>query len=138
MRNVRKSLTSLSCFATLLVGSVSSRIVTGSNPVTMVGANLQEQGGRRSRQRIEKGYIPVDDRVQLFYRKVNDCGDVVVVPLGFYLYMAFMQHARDRTVIFYDMRNRGRSSAMSNGEKITSMMTWKTWRRSGNTSGWRR
>jgi pimeloyl-ACP methyl ester carboxylesterase len=67
----------------------------------------------------EEGYAPVDDGIQLFYRRLSDGGETVVVPLGFHLYEDFKQLARNRTVVFYDMRNRGCSKTVSNGEKIT-------------------
>ncbi len=121
MRPVWKGLTWLTCFATLLNGSLSSSVVARPAGSSLPGFKTEsrQQGRGRMQSKIEEGYVPVDHGIHLFYRKVSDGGDTVVVPLGFYLYDDFKQLARNRTVIFYDMRNRGRSSAVSNGEKIT-------------------
>jgi pimeloyl-ACP methyl ester carboxylesterase len=121
MRLVWKRLTWLTSFAAVFSGSLSSSVVAEPAHSLLRSSNtqLRQQGPGRVQSKIEDGYVPVDDGIRLFYRKVGDGDDTVVVPLGFYLYKDFKQLARNRTVIFYDMRNRGRSSAVSDGEKIT-------------------
>ena len=74
---------------------------------------------RMRRMRVARGYVTVDPGIRLFYRKVSDGGDPVIVPLGFYLYEDFKRLAKNRTLIFYDMRNRGRSSPIIDGNKIS-------------------
>ena len=122
MTRIWKGLTWLTCFATLLNGSLSSSVVArpANSALTSFNTQLRQQGRGRVQSKIEEGYVPVEDGIRLFYRKVGDGGDTVVVPLGFYLYEDFKRLASNRTVIFYDMRNRGRSSAVSDGEKITA------------------
>lgn len=119
MRGVWKVLTWLTCFVTVLNGSLSSSVV--AQPAYSIGLNthLLQPGPRHAQSKVAEGYVSVDDGIRLFYRKVGEGGDTVVVPLGFYLYKDFKQLASNRTIIFYDMRNRGRSSAVADGEKIT-------------------
>ena len=67
----------------------------------------------------EKGYIPTPDGTRLFYQKVGTGSQVVIIPLGFLLYKDFLYLANeDRTIIFYDVRNRGRSDAIVNSKLI--------------------
>ena len=121
MLNVWKSLTCLICFAVMLDGSLVSSAPAwpAHSSLTSFKTQLRQQRRGRVQSKIEEGYVPVEDGIRLFYRKVGDGGDTVVVPLGFYLYKDFKRLASNRRVIFYDMRNRGRSSAVSDGEKIT-------------------
>src|SRR6266853_402573 len=121
MRAVWKSLTWVTCFAAVLNGSLSLSAVAdpAHSLLTSFNTQLRQRGRGLVEPKIEEGYIPVDDGIRLFYRKVGHGRDTVVVPLGFYLYKDFKQLASNRTIIFYDMRNRGRSSAVAAGEKIT-------------------
>lgn len=68
----------------------------------------------------EEGFITTSDGVRLFYRKIGSAGDVVLVPGRLFLADDFSRlAARDRTLIFYDMRNRGRSDAVRDTLAIT-------------------
>jgi pimeloyl-ACP methyl ester carboxylesterase/ketosteroid isomerase-like protein len=60
--------------------------------------------------KIEEGFVPTPDGVQLFYRKVGRGPVTIVVPLDFALFDHIKQFADVATVISYDLRNRGRSS----------------------------
>jgi len=73
------------------------------------------QAGRPDKQ----GYVTTDDGVKLYYRRIGSGSEVVIIPLGFMLSPAFDRLARGRTVIYYDMRNRGRSDAVADETRIT-------------------
>jgi len=64
----------------------------------------------KSADNYEEGYIDVDTDVRIFYQKVGDGPQVTIIPAGYWLYEDFKHLVNnDRTFIFYDMRNRGRS-----------------------------
>jgi pimeloyl-ACP methyl ester carboxylesterase len=69
---------------------------------------------------MNEGYIPMQDGVRLFYRKVGEGSQVVLIPNGMYLYDDFKGFADSRTIIVYDVRNRGFSDAVSESSTITS------------------
>jgi pimeloyl-ACP methyl ester carboxylesterase len=68
---------------------------------------------------VDEGYVTAEDGIRLFYRKVGNGPKTIIIPLGFIMYDDFKQMAEGRTLIFYDMRNRGRSDSVSDAEKIT-------------------
>jgi proline iminopeptidase len=70
-------------------------------------------------QNVEEGYVTADDGVRLFYRRVGSGSQTVIVPLGFILFEDFKRLATGRTLIFYDMRNRGRSDAVRDPKRLT-------------------
>ena len=67
----------------------------------------------------ETGYVTTDDGVRLFYRKVGGGSQIVIVPYGFTLFHDFQSLAKGRTMIFYDMRDRGKSDEVTDPAKIT-------------------
>ena len=68
---------------------------------------------------IDQGYVRTADGVRLFYRKVGNGVPTVIVPGDLFLFNDFQQLAKGRTIVFYDMRNRGRSDAVSDSTAIT-------------------
>ncbi len=60
---------------------------------------------------------PTESR--LFYRKAGSGSQTVIVPLGFMLFQDFQSLAKDRIMIFYDMRNRGHSDSLTDTSKIS-------------------
>jgi pimeloyl-ACP methyl ester carboxylesterase len=73
----------------------------------------ENQGGLK----VEEGYAPTDDGTRLFYQKVGTGKQTVIIPGGLFLFNDFKQLAKGRTLIFYDMRGRGRSDAISDDRK---------------------
>jgi proline iminopeptidase len=74
----------------------------------------QETGKRQT------GYISTHDGERLFFQKVGDGKQVVILPGGLFLAPDLdVLAAKDRTLIYYDMRNRGRSSRVEDEGKIT-------------------
>jgi proline iminopeptidase len=55
------------------------------------------------------GFITAGDGVRLFYRKDGDGSPSLVVPNGLVYANDFSRLSAHRTVLFYDVRNRGRS-----------------------------
>ena len=67
----------------------------------------------------DQGYVRASDGVRLFYRKVGSGTPAVIVPGDLFLFDDFRQLAKGRTIVFYDMRTRGRSDAVSDSAAIT-------------------
>lgn len=59
-----------------------------------------------------EGYLTTPDGVELYYRTVGSGPQAVVLPGRLFLWDDFRQLAPGRRLIFYDMRNRGRSDAV--------------------------
>jgi len=64
-------------------------------------------------------YIVTEDGVRLHYRTAGSGPDTVVVPNAIYLYDQFQTLAHGRTLIFFDMRNRGQSDSISDPAKLS-------------------
>ncbi len=68
---------------------------------------------------IEEGFVPAQDELRLFYRKVGSGPQTVVIPAGLFLEKDLETLAApDRTLIFYDMRNRGRSDPVADVSQV--------------------
>ncbi|MGH9751439.1 MAG: alpha/beta fold hydrolase [Blastocatellia bacterium] len=74
-------------------------------------------------QTTSEGYVSTHDGTRLFYQKVGNGPQTVIIPGGLFLYPDFTRLANGRTLIFYDMRGRGRSDAISDEQqpKIVSI-----------------
>jgi len=66
---------------------------------------------------IREGYLTTDDGVRLFFQTVGD-GPEVVIPNGIPLINDLRPLARGRTLILYDVRNRGRSESLADESKL--------------------
>ena len=65
------------------------------------------------------GYIHTKDDVNLYYQKIGDGPKIVIIPSGMYLATTFKRViSKERTLIFYDQRNRGRSGALNDHSKL--------------------
>ena len=65
-----------------------------------------------------EGYITVEDDLRLYYRTVGDGSDTVIIPAAMLLAVEFERLAKGRTLIFYDMRNRGRSDSLTDESRL--------------------
>ena len=65
------------------------------------------------------GYVTSNDGARLYYAKLGARPQTVIVPGRLFALPAFQRLATNRTIIFYDMRNRGLSSAVADTTKIT-------------------
>jgi proline iminopeptidase len=66
---------------------------------------------------LSAGTIELPDGVRLYFQKLGNGPNIVIVPNGMYLLEDFRTLARERGMIVYDVRNRGRSDAVSDPAK---------------------
>jgi proline iminopeptidase len=64
-------------------------------------------------------FVVTPDGVRLYFRKIGAGKQIVLIPGDLFLYPAFTRLAEGRTLIFYDMRDRGRSDAVADPRRIT-------------------
>lgn len=68
---------------------------------------------------ISEGFITTKDGIRLYYQKVGGGPEVVIIPGGMYLSYEFERLVtKDRTLLFYDQRSRGRSEAINDKSKL--------------------
>jgi pimeloyl-ACP methyl ester carboxylesterase len=65
-----------------------------------------------------EGYVITGDGVRLYFQKVGSGPKTVMFPNGPYLFDDFKHLAGGRTLIFYDLRNRGRSDQVTDDSKL--------------------
>ena len=65
----------------------------------------------------EEGFITTPDGAKLYYQKVGTGKPTVIVPLHLFLYEPFKNIGK--TAVFYDVRDRGRSSRVEDTSTIT-------------------
>jgi proline iminopeptidase len=63
------------------------------------------------------GYLTTGDGVRLFFQLVGDGPKAVLIPNGFHLLDDFQNLSDGRTLIYYDLRNRGQSDHVSDPAK---------------------
>src|SRR6266850_5804501 len=63
-------------------------------------------------------YVTTDDGVRLFAQRLGTGSRALVFPNGMYLLEDFKYLAADRTLIVYDVRNRGRSDHVGDAAKL--------------------
>jgi proline iminopeptidase len=70
--------------------------------------------------KIEDGWIKTHDGYQLYFQKIGNGPQKVIVPLRVFTIAALKELASDqRTLIFYDTRNRGKSQSIADATAIT-------------------
>jgi proline iminopeptidase len=67
---------------------------------------------------ISEGYITTEDGVRLYFQTVGSGPKPVLIPNGFYFLDDFRHLADGRTLIFYDVRNRGRSDEVTDPARL--------------------
>lgn len=65
-----------------------------------------------------EGYLTIADGVRLYFRSIGGGPRSVVFPNGIYLEDDFARLADGRRLIFYDVRNRGKSETISDDAKL--------------------
>ena len=60
-----------------------------------------------------EGYITLEDGARLYFEKLGTGPKAVIIPNGFCFLEDFRRLAEWRTLIFYDVRNRGRSDTVA-------------------------
>jgi pimeloyl-ACP methyl ester carboxylesterase len=86
--------------------------------IVRAGDSLRGKDPEEPRKaKVEEGYVSTDDGTRLFYQKIGSGEKTVIIPGGLFLFDDFKQLAKNRTLIFYDMRGRGRSDAIPDDRK---------------------
>lgn len=103
-----------SIFWVALIACLSTgRMAVGQDQSAMV---KREENKNMQRS---KGYVTTEDGVRLFFQKVGSGREMVIIPNGIYLLDDFKRFAGGRrTLIFYDVRNRGLSDSVSDASKL--------------------
>jgi proline iminopeptidase len=66
-----------------------------------------------------EGHVLTNDGVQLFFRKLGTGPQTVIIPNSVHMFESFKGLANHRTVIFFDLRNRGASDSVSDRSKLS-------------------
>jgi len=80
---------------------------------------LPLQGQQSIPPRVETGYVTSRDGIRLYYAKVGSGSETAIIPGRLFTFPDFQRLAKGRTLIFYDMRNRGLSDAVIDLSKIS-------------------
>jgi len=68
---------------------------------------------------ISEGFITTEDGIRLYYQKIGEGAEIIIIPAGMYLAETFKELVnKDRTLLFYDQRGRGRSEAINEKSKL--------------------
>ncbi|HWR16686.1 MAG TPA: alpha/beta hydrolase [Terriglobales bacterium] len=67
----------------------------------------------------QEGFITTPDGARLYFQKLGSGKPEVIVPLHQFLYDDFKSLGEKRTIVFYDVRDRGRSSHVKDLSTIT-------------------
>jgi pimeloyl-ACP methyl ester carboxylesterase len=65
-----------------------------------------------------QGYVTTGDGVRLFFQKLGNGPNVAIIPNAVHMFDSFKHLADHRTVIFFDLRNRGNSDSVSDQSKL--------------------
>ena len=88
--------------------------------IVLAGCSGKKEKQPQNDTSYEEGYIDVDPGVRIFYQKEGNGPQVTIIPAGYWLYDDFKHLVNsDRTLVFYDMRNRGRSDYVKDTLLIT-------------------
>jgi pimeloyl-ACP methyl ester carboxylesterase len=66
-----------------------------------------------------EGYVTTEDGVRLFFQKLGSGPNVVIIPNAVHMFDSFRHLADNRTIIFFDLRNRGHSDSVGDRSKLT-------------------
>ncbi len=65
-----------------------------------------------------ESYVTTQDGVRLFVQKFGDGPHAVIIPNAVHMIESFRHLARNRTIIFFDLRNRGNSDSVSDRSRL--------------------
>jgi pimeloyl-ACP methyl ester carboxylesterase len=69
--------------------------------------------------KLESGYVSTHDGYRLYYEKAGSGKQTVILPGRLFMIQDFKKLAKGRTLIAYDMRNRGKSDRVEDLKAIT-------------------
>jgi len=68
---------------------------------------------------LKEGFVELEEGIEIFYKTIGNGPETVIIPAGMYMDIEFQRLADEaRTLVFYDMRGRGRSSTVTDPERI--------------------
>jgi proline iminopeptidase len=79
---------------------------------------LNDERGEGEMMQSTEGFVTTSGGVRLFYERAGHGEKSIIVPNGIYLFDDFRHLAKGRTLIAYDVRNRGRSDLVVEGSKL--------------------
>ncbi len=88
-------------------------------PVVLLLAGTRA-AGREGPGGRQDGFVRAADGTRLYYHQVGSGRPMVIIPAGLFLERDFASLARRHTVVFYDMRGRGRSDPNRRGHRSGS------------------
>ncbi len=91
----------------------SSRRIITTGLAALLSAASVSQGAATVNAQAGGRHVVTHDGLRLSYRTVGTGPNTIVLPLGFMLGDFERLAAPDRTLVFYDQRNRGRSEAVA-------------------------
>ena len=84
----------------------------------VAGIVLLIPGHKATAAKVSTGFVTAKDGVRLYYAKVGSGAKTVIAPGRLFLFRDFQRLAKGRTIIFYDMRNRGLSDPVADKSRI--------------------
>jgi pimeloyl-ACP methyl ester carboxylesterase len=96
-----------------IAAALTALLATAPHP-----ASAQTDGARHT-PAAREGHVTADDGARLYYRVVGSGRPVVLVPGALFLEHDFARLGRGGTIVFYDMRNRGHSDAVTDSTHIS-------------------
>lgn len=65
------------------------------------------------------GYIAAADGVRLFFQKSGSGSNTVIIPNAVHMFDSFQHLTDGRSLVFFDLRNRGRSDSVTDASKLS-------------------
>jgi proline iminopeptidase len=79
----------------------------------------REEREEPARPFVSEGFVMVEEGVELRYKTIGQGPQIVIIPLAIYLEYEFERLIDEsRTLVFYDPRGRGRSSAVTDPSRL--------------------
>ncbi len=102
----------------LAAGRGALRLIAMFLAVAAVSPGCRVPNARPGDDAHSSGYVDVGEGVRLYYEVRGEGKDTVIVPFLSLMMPEFERIAKDRVVIAYDMRGRGRSTAVEETQKL--------------------
>jgi len=96
----------------------SGQLLLTALPVGLLLASTPASGQAGPGGR-ERGFVRAADGTRLYYGQVGSGRPVVIIPAGLFLERDFASLAHRYTVVFYDMRGRGRSDPINDSTRVS-------------------
>ncbi len=94
-------------------------ILIGAMVLAFSCKEKEEAAEEKTESVVSEGYVTVDEGVELRYKTIGDGPEAVIIPAAVYMEYEFERLAdKSRTLILYDQRGRGKSSAVADASQI--------------------